>query len=357
MSENMSMDYILNGQGHGDVAARLANSNMDVNMLRPYIGADGRHYVTANDNGVAKAVPLMNATATLRKDDWKLLDQAIVKAAKPRLKAVADLRSRGLTFVIPQGMGKTILETETMSDISAADISMSGIRQSVADRPVFEIGSLPLPIIHKDFHFPLRQVMASRNGGSPLDTTTAELAGAKVAELAEQLLCGTYGTYAFGGGTIYGYINHPNRLTKSMTIPTGSNGSVTVTEILAMRTQAQQAYHYGPYILYCSLPWDGFLDNDFSTVKGEGTLRDRIKRIQNIQDVVTLDYLSEDDFIMVLVQTTSTTVRVVIGMDITTVQWETLGGMMLNFKVMAILVPQLRADQNGNMGIVHGTAS
>ena len=36
-------------------------------------------------------------------------------------------------------------------------------------------------------------------------------------------------------------------------------------------------------------------------------------------------------------------------------QWEGQGGMEVNFKVMAILVPQLRDDFNGNTGIVHGT--
>ncbi len=54
---------------------------------------------------------------------------------------------------------------------------------------------------------------------------------------------------------------------------------------------------------------------------------------------------------------TTDVVREVIGMDVTTVQWETKGGMQLNFKVMAILVPQIRADQNSNTGIVHGTTA
>jgi hypothetical protein len=53
---------------------------------------------------------------------------------------------------------------------------------------------------------------------------------------------------------------------------------------------------------------------------------------------------------------TSDVIRMVIGMDVTTVQWETMGGMRLHFKVMAIMVPQLRADYNSNTGIVHGTA-
>jgi hypothetical protein len=42
-------------------------------------------------------------------------------------------------------------------------------------------------------------------------------------------------------------------------------------------------------------------------------------------------------------------------MEITTLQWETHGGMMQNFKVMAIMVPQIRGDFNGNTGIVHGS--
>ncbi len=44
-------------------------------------------------------------------------------------------------------------------------------------------------------------------------------------------------------------------------------------------------------------------------------------------------------------------------MDITTVQWESVGGMRLNFKVMAIQVPQLRADHYGNCGILHAVST
>ena len=49
--------------------------------------------------------------------------------------------------------------------------------------------------------------------------------------------------------------------------------------------------------------------------------------------------------------------RAVNGMDITTVQWESSGGMRINFKVMAIQVPQLFTDYNRRTGIVHGTFS
>ena len=353
-------DFIMNGQATGSVAALLLKSNMNPAILRPYVADDPndpRSFIT-NAKGVA--VPVTNTTAALRKDDWLTLDSAIIKTAKPRLKAVADLRSSGLQYSIPNGMSKTVLQYERQSDISLATISMDGNRRSEMDRPVFDLNNLPLPIIHKDFQYSLRQVMSSRNGESPLDTTTAELAARRVAEEAEKLLLGVSASYSYGGGTIYGYTNFPNRLTKTMTNPTsgGYLPSVTLTEVLAMRLQSTQAFHFGPWKLYTSLAWDPYLDADYiintnGTTSGV-TLRNRLGMISGITDIQTLDYLS--GYTMLLVQQSSDVARVVVGMDFTTVQWETNGGMELNFKVMCIIVPQLRADIAGNTGIVHGFA-
>jgi len=351
------MDYILNGVGTGNVAERLIACGFDANALRPFVGESGQSFVTANQNNVLKAVRMANATATLRKDDWTLLDEAIVKAAKPRLKAVGDLRSAGLTYSIPNGMGKTVLETETVGDINDASVSMDALRDNANDRPIFELTNLPLPIIHKDFSFSARQIATSRNGGSPLDTTMAELASRKVAEEAEKLLLGVSTVadqYSFGGGVIYGYTDYPNRLTRTITSPatSGWTGATFLADVLAMRQQSVNAYHYGPWVLYVSTAWDQYLDDDFKA-NSDKTTRNRVKELEGITDIRTLDYLTGFDIL--LVQLTSNVVREVIGMDVTTVQWESKGGLQLDFKVMAIMVPQLRADQNSNTGIVHGS--
>ena len=346
------MNIILNGLSGGNADTLLKN-NFDVRCLRPYVGKDGRSYITQNVNGKSQAV-VTNANATLRKDEWIELDEAIVKVSKERLRLVADLRSSGLQFTIPNGMGKTVLEVEAQSDISEARISMDGLTESQNDRPVFSLSSLPLPIIHKDFSFSARQIATGRNTGMPLDTSTAEAAGRRVAEEAEKLAAGVLASYTFGGGTIFGLTNFPQRLTKVMTTPTGvATAGDTVDDILDMRQQAHDALHFGPYKLYNSPAWDAFLDNDFNANKGDNTLRERILKIQDISGITTLDFLT--GFQMILVQQTSDVIREIIGMDITTVQWETQGGMQINFKVMAIMVPQLRADFNGNTGIVHGT--
>lgn len=347
------MEFILNGQAHGDLATKLLAANGDHGALRPFVANDGKSYITLNEGGQQKNF-VVNSPATLRYDDWRLIDTAVVKAAKPRLRFVNDIRGAGLTFNIANGLAKTVLSTETQNDITGARISMDGLARSDNDRPEYAMQNLPLPIISKDFSLSLRQLLVSRNSGTPLDTTMMELAGRKVAEEAEKLALGVSGSYSFGGGTVYGLLNFPNRLTKTLTSPVagGWTPATTVKEVLDMKAKSQAAFHFGPWKLYVSPAWDQYLDDDYSSAKGDNTLRERIKAIDSIQDVVTLDYLT--GYTMVLVQMTSDVIRIVNGLDITTVQWASQGGMELNFKVLAMMVPQLRADANTNTGIVHG---
>ena len=350
-------DFFLNGQAKGSVATLLLNTNFDVATLRPWVGNDGRSYIARRDNGKLSSLATPTANATLRHDEWKQLDDALIKVAKQRLNVVADLRAAGLTYSISNGMGKTVLMSEKMSDINPATISMDPARKGPSDRPEFDLVNLPLPVIHKDFFINARQLAASRNGGSPLDTTMAELAGRRVSEEIEKLALGTAGTFSYGGGTIYGLTNYPSRITAVLTAPTASAWvpATTVKEVLDMRQKSMDKFHYGPWVLYTAPAWDEYLDDDYSSAKGDNTLRQRIEQIRGIQSVKTADYLT--GFQMLLVQQTTDVIREVIGMDMTTVQWETEGGMQLNFKVMAIMVPQLRDDANGNTGLVHGNVA
>ncbi len=350
---NLLQKYIKNGALSGDPCDRLLAANGDPNVLRPYVGTDGASYIThTTKSGLVQAVPVANA-ATLRKDEWKLLDDVIVKAAKERLRLVEDLKAAGLTFTIPQGMGKTVLETETQGDVNEAIISMDGTAESPDDRPEYELGHLPLPITHKDFQFSARQLLTSRNGASPLDTTSSSLAARKVAEAIEKITLGIISRYTYGGGLISGLTNFAPRLTQTLTSPTaaGWTGTTFLNEVIAMRTQSRAAFHYGPWMLYVAPAWDAHLDSDFKA-QSDRTLRERVKAVSGINDIKTLDFLTGYD--VILVQMTTDIIRMVIGMDITTLQWDTKGGMQKNFKVMAIMVPQVRADFNNRTGIVHG---
>lgn len=74
-------------------------------------------------------------------------------------------------------------------------------------------------------------------------------------------------------------------------------------------------------------------------------------KISGILDVKVIDTLPADN--VLLVQMTSDVVRLVRGMGLQNVEWQTEGNFITKYKVMTIQVPQIRADQNGNSGIVH----
>ena len=352
----MPIDFMLGQQNLApDVQQRLLQFNFDPGALRPWRCPDtGKTYMTLTEHGVAKSILAANVNASMTKEAWIAFDASIMRAARSRLRAVADIRAAGLVYTIPNGMGKTVLEHQRMTDINDATLSMDGLRFGADDRPEFDSQYLPLPICHKDFSFPLRQIQVSRNGGMPLDTSMGEAAGRKVAEYVEKLTLGKLDTYSFGGGTIYGYTNYASVLEQVLTSPddTAWTPATLLEEILTMKQTALAAKHYGPFVLNFSTGWDLYLDNDYSTLYPNKTLRMRIAEIDNISSIRTLDYLENFDCVMVEMNTE--TIRMVVGMEIMTLEWDSVGGLRKNYKVMTIMVPQLRADIDGNTGIVYG---
>lgn len=357
------MDFLLNGQLHGalansSIAQRLLKSNFDPGVLRPFIGDDDRPYITMNTAKGPQTVLMNNTTdATLRIRQWIHLDEAVIKVAKERLKVFGDLRAAGLTYSIPGGLGKTMLQHQTRSDISAATISMNGLRRSESDRPVYDVTNLPLPIIHKDFEFDIREIQASQESPStPLDAAMAEMSTRRCVEQVEFLTLGISpaASFSYGGGTIYGYSNYPNRITFTITAPTagGWTPDTLIGNVLSMILASQQAKYYGPWKLYMGLPWTRYLDNDYKPTYDSKTLRQRLRDIDGITGVSTVDYLT--GYTMFLVQQSTDVVRAIVGLEPMVVEWDSQGGFQKNFKVIMVMVPQIRCDHNGNTGLVHG---
>jgi uncharacterized linocin/CFP29 family protein len=238
---------------------------------------------------------------------------------------------------------------------------MDGVAQSDMDVPGGETIGVPLPIIHKDFKFSARQIAVSRNGAMPLDTTAASLASRKVAEEVEKMVVGVGAGsgYSFGGYTVHGYTEFPDRLTAVLSEPTGGWDPMTlVEEVIGMRKSAEDTGFYGPFTMYISSDWSAVFDEDYKqgvSTSSATTIRQRIAAIDGISRIQTLDYLTGYDIL--LVQLTPDVARAIVGMDFTTLQWEQHGGMEVRLKVMAIMVPQLRADFYRGTGIVHGSAA
>jgi len=320
-----AMDFIMNGQAYGSVAQKMLANSMNINALR--------------------------TNATLRYDEWKIYDTAVVKACQLRLRGVADLLSRGLEYNIGNGLGKTVLQYEDSSDMTDAEMSMDGINRGKGDRIEFTLKYLPLPIIHKDFQLNARVLQAGRVTGQPIDTAQAELSAFKVAEKMEKILFNGSSDYSFGGGTIYGYLDAPNKNSVSLTMDwndASKTGELILADVLAMKQASITARHFGPWILYVPVAYETKLDNEFKTY-GVKTIRQRLLEIDGIQDVKVSDHMTAAH--VALVQMTPDTVRMVTGLPVTTVEWQSEGNMLFHFKVMTIMVPQVRADQNSRSGI------
>jgi hypothetical protein len=215
--------FVLNSPGGG---AQVRNTNFTA-LRRPYFDRQGFPSVTLNlgrwttEKGERVPLkehrrisdllrnnrfgafdsPVFNAT-TLRKEEWIELDKTVLRAARYRLRAWADL-SAANSFGGFNAMGKTVLEHETMADPGEAIVDMDALTEGRTDAPLFQLQGLPLPITHSDFWFSARYLDISRNSGTPVDTSMGEAAGRRVAEAIEKQTIGNNSGIVYGGNSTY----------------------------------------------------------------------------------------------------------------------------------------------------------
>lgn len=358
-----NMDLIANGKAYGEVASMAAGTGrLDIGRMRPFIGQDGKAYVTVYVGGDPKNPKsyrsIQTNAGTLRRDEWKQLDDAVLAIAETRLNGVQDLIANGLVYNLGNAMGTTVLEWHDVSDAMEADLTMDGVSRSRGDRPVFQTNYLPIPIIHVDYEINARVLEASRKLGNPLDTTSAERAARKVALKLEQMLF-TDTDYSFGAkddrnrNKIYSYLNYPDVNDIVMETPwngSGASGDTIVADVLRMKQTSIEALHYGPWMLYIPTAYETVLDGDYNSTTPGTTIRERILKIDGIKGVKVIDILPEDN--VLLVQMTPDVVRLVRGLPIQNVEWQTEGKFITKYKVLTIQVPQIRSDAEGHCGIV-----
>lgn len=315
--------------GSGPVASALLASGFNANSLR------------TND--------------VLRKDEWKLFDDKVVEVARQRLVGVGDLLSRGLRLPVANALGITRVEWETVTDMEDAEINMAGITEGEKDRVEFTLTGVPLPIIHKDFSINIRALEASRNLGQSLDTTQAALAARLVSERTEQMLFDGVAAIKMGGSTILGYKTATNRNTGSITdwSLSGTTGETILDEVLAIMLALQTDNMYGPYGLYVPIDYFNKLLDDFKANSDKSILT-RLLETPDLEFIkISRNLPGGGSGQVMMVQLTSDVVDMVDGMQPTMLQWESNGGMKINFKIMAIMVPRMKSDADSQSGIAH----
>jgi uncharacterized linocin/CFP29 family protein len=190
------------------------------------------------------------AQAPLIEEEWKQLDEAVVKAARRVLVGRKVLPVYNLADV-----GVMEVQWDELTEMSPAIISMYG-ETPVEDIIKYTRKSLIVPIIHKDFRIHWRDLIASRRKGVPLDTANAESAALVVARLEDELiLTGEYtGSPRLG---IEGLATATGRNTVASVGPWATSPNAVNTIKNAMEELTVDNF-YGPYDLI--LQPSAFLD-------------------------------------------------------------------------------------------------
>jgi uncharacterized linocin/CFP29 family protein len=326
--------------GGESAAIKLLHTNGDVRVLRPAYNPQRGG---------------LQGNALLRKEEWTMLDREVLRIATKRMSAYNDLKRMGLVKT-GGGLGMIISQWETLSDMDAAIVSMSGTAAGRNDRVDFGMNGVPIPLIHKDFSLNLRHLLASRqaaaNGGGPanIDTLQAETATRLVSEGIENLIFNGNGMVV-NGMTIYGLTTYPSRNVVATSQPWTTPANI-YSSIVTCIDQLVQKNFYGPYMVYVSnKQYVQMLEKEGVDVFQ--TILDRVKKIPGIEDVKPTFALADHN--LVVVNLTSDTLDAVEGQGITPVQWNEQGGFIVNYKVMAAFAPRVKSDGEGKCGVVHHT--
>lgn len=361
---DVNVDLIGNGQAQGQMATDFMKAgSLSIGAMQPFLADNGRSYITVFKGGDKTkpqnyvAMPI-NTNATLRRDEWKQLDEALITTSRYRLGGIADLIANGLTYQLGNAMGTTVLEWHDVNDAMQAVVTMDGVTRSNNDAPNFRTNYLPIPVIHSDYEINSRELEASRKLGNPLNTIMAEMAARRIQEKLENMLF-TDTTFQFGDkgdngrNKIYSYVNHPDINIVTMGThwdDSAKTAAGILQDILKMVGAATADYHYGPYQLYIPTAYQLVLYDDYDTTTPGTTIKDRITKIDVIKGIKVIDTLAANT--VLLVQMTPDVVRLVQGFGLQNVQYSTEAGWIQKFKCVTIQVPQIRSEQNGKSGIV-----
>ena len=315
--------------------------------VNQWLNSGGRLNVNA-----MRPVEGMVHNGLLRRDEWLELDTAVLETVKTGLVGIQDLMSAGLVKRLG-GLGTLLSGYETVSEMTQADISMDGDVPGEEDAVEYGENFVPIPIVHKDFRISIRKLEASRRMGESLDTTQIKAATRVVKERLEGMLFNGV-TKQLAGYPIYGYTNHPNRLTGTATgdFGTATNGYKTMVKALG---QLAAAGFNGPFNVYCAQTQFNELFNLISTSYERNEYEVITSGLPQIKSLKASFDLTAGS--LVFVQMDSEVVDLAVAEDIAPVQWSEMGGMIAKFRVMTAMAPRIKSDFNSAVGILHYTGA
>ncbi|MES2360032.1 MAG: major capsid protein [Gemmatimonadota bacterium] len=303
------------------------------------------------------------------------IDKAVVEVGLQRLTLVADMMSAGLVYPLSDPLSVAQLEWSTQSKIGAAQRTMSPQARGENKSPLITPFRLPIYLTTDTFNIDIRTLKTSQRTGMPLDTAIVKQCVRAVNEAVEDAMINGATTLdgqllQDAGYTAPGLLNHPNVNLKTLTATawtpaTAPVGATVFAEVMSMISILQTDKKFGPYRMYVGTQIGNTMDQDYSTSTNTvTTIRQRLLQIDSLQAIRTADLVPNGNAAspsignkVILMQMTSDVADVVMGQAPTVIPWTSLDGMMIHNLVMAIMIPRVRSDADGNSGICVGTTA
>lgn len=298
--------------------------------------------------------------SALRKDEWEELDRAIVSAAVAPLNMTQRMITAGLTRPLG-GLGTLIAQYNQISEMTAANVSLSGNASGQKDRVDYDLVGVPVPVIFKEFELNQRYLEASRRLGDSIDTANGAAAARVVGEKVEDLLINGDSNVNLNGNTIYGLTNHPDRNTNTAT-SLGGGDFATISNIMptfsGILSELKADNYRGPYgVFVADTQYDQMAFNVYSDGSGQSALT-RVLQIPAIQFIDSSAWLDAGEIVVVnLSHDVVELAYVQQYWPITNLEWTSGDGMQSNFKVMTVFAPMVKSDYSGRSGVFHCTGA
>ena len=301
------------------------------------------------------SIGALRALTPFTENAQKVIDTAVVKVGLERLAVAKEILSEGLIYSLPNPLSVMEVQWDQQSKAGGAIRVMNpkarGENGLLDRRPK----RIPVYITMDDFNIGVRSFQMSQRIGTPIDVSLVEEATRRVNEAIEDATINGAGVQVDGYST-YGILTAPNANTSTLTATwVTTTGDNIVSDTLVMIGKLQADKKFGPYTLFVGTTVSNHLNTDFKA-NGTLTIKQRLEQIEaggrNLK-IVVADQMPATT--VVLMQMTSDVVDMISGQSPTVVPWTSPDGFTLYWAVMAIMVPRVRDDYDGNSGIVIGT--
>lgn len=332
MDLNFNLQVLNNAE---DVAQFVTNS------WRPAKWKNGRPYDRQGN---------LIANAFLNREEWEMLDAAIIRRARQRLNVWNDVLSAGLRS--PGSLAEWYTKWRVASEVTAAEVTMDFETRIEEDRPDTKTYGVPVPIISKMFSIGRRELLTARANGTPLESMAAEEAAIAVSEKAEKMLIDGETGVVIQGSSISGLRTLSARYQGSAQGDFGTLSNIYPTFIDLITQMGALRYH-GPFRVYmANAQYNEMLE--VYTDTGE-TAMERVLRLPKIASIEVNDLMAAGEF--VAVQMDSNVLDIREAMPLQTRRWEAPNGTRMYFAVMMAAAPRLKTDYAGYSGIAHYTGA